>query len=103
MSQAFVFIDKRERGDEGGGGDGGGLDRGGSNFKDNETALHTKKLSPQNSFAEIHSYSIVRLMALRDFNALRPLPVYPVFEDKKSNGSDENYVLRKIAYKRSQD
>ena len=35
--------------------------------------------------------------ALRDLNALRTLPVYPVFEEGKSNGSDVKLVTRKIA------
>ena len=35
--------------------------------------------------------------ALRALNAHWALPVYPVFEDKKSKGSDEKSVKRKIA------
>ena len=64
------------------------------------TALHTMKLSPRNSFGEPHSLNILRLMALRELNALRALPVYPVFEDEKSNGTKEKSVKRKIALKK---
>ena len=35
--------------------------------------------------------------ALRALNARWALPAYPVFEDEKSNGSDDNPVKRKIA------
>ena len=61
------------------------------------TALHTMKLSPQNSFGESHSQRLVRRKALRELNALRALPVYPVFEDEKSNRLDEKLVKRRIA------
>ena len=39
--------------------------------------------------------------ALRALNARWPPPVYPVFEDENSNGSDEKLVKRKIAYKKT--
>ena len=48
------------------------------------TALHTMKLS-QSSFGEWYSQSTVRLRTLREFSALRALPVYTVFEEEKSN------------------
>ena len=35
--------------------------------------------------------------ALTELNVHWALPVYPVFEDEKSNGSDEKSVKRKIA------
>ena len=54
------------------------------------------KLSPQNSFVESQSSSIVRLRALRELNARWALPVYPVFEDEKSNESDEKSVKQKL-------
>ena len=38
-------------------------------------------------------------MALRALNDPRALPVYPISEDKKSNGSDKKSVKRKIALK----
>ena len=60
------------------------------------------QLSHQNSFGESYSQSIVRLRALRELNAFRSLSVYPVFEDEKSNGSDEKSVKRKIALKKTQ-
>ena len=37
------------------------------------------------------------MRAARLLNALRALPVYTVFEDEKSNGSDETSVMQKIA------
>ena len=39
----------------------------------------------------------IRPMSLRALNALRALPVYPLFEDKKSNGTGKKSVKRKIA------
>ena len=44
------------------------------------------KLSPQNSFGEYNSLSIVRLRALRELNALW---AHPIFEDEKSNESEK--------------
>ena len=60
-------------------------------------------LSPENSFGESHFQSLVRLKTLRARNALQAFTVYPVFEDEKSNGSDEKSVERKIALKRPHD
>ena len=58
------------------------------------TSLHTMKLSPQT----IWRMPFLKTgKALRDLNALRTLPVYPVFEEGKSNGSDVKLVTRKIA------
>ena len=50
-------------------------------------ALHTMKVSPQNSFGEARTKRLVRSKPLRSaqpLKALRTLPVYPVFEDDKS-------------------
>ena len=52
-------------------------------------------MSPQNSFEESHSLSIIKLMALRELNALRALRVNLVIEDEKSNGSDKKIALEK--------
>ena len=46
------------------------------------------KLSNHNSFGESHSWRLGR--------ALRASPVYPVFEDEKSRGSDENRSGEKL-------
>ena len=43
----------------------------------------------QNNFRESHFQSIVTLRALRELNAFLAPPSYFVFEDEKSNGSDE--------------
>ena len=43
--------------------------------------------------------STVRPRALREINGLRDLRVYSVFEDGKSNESDEKSVKRQIASK----
>ena len=40
---------------------------------------------------------LVSQKALRDVDALRALPHYPVFEDEKSEGSDEESVKQIIA------
>ena len=50
------------------------------------------KLSPKSSFGESHSSKLDRRKALKELNALRALPVYPVFEDEKSNGSDRRKI-----------
>ena len=39
---------------------------------------------------------------LMKLNARWALPIYPVFKDEKSNGSDEKSVKRKIACKKDQ-
>ena len=62
------------------------------------TALCNIKLSRQNKLGESHSETLVRRKALRELNALRALPVYPVFENEKSNGSNKKSVKQKIAY-----
>ena len=41
--------------------------------------------------------SLVSRKALKELNALRAIPVYPIFEDKKSKESDKELVERKIA------
>ena len=63
------------------------------------TALHTISMSPclQNSFCESYTWRLVSWKALRELNAHWALPVYLVFEDENSNGSDENSLKRKIA------
>ena len=62
------------------------------------TAPLTKKFLPKYFLAN----SIIRdLLGLREQKALRELPVYPVFEDEKSNGSIRKRVKRKIAYKKN--
>ena len=48
---------------------------------------------------ELHSSRRVKRNAPRHLNALQASPVYPVFEDEKSNGSDEKPVKRKNAQK----
>ena len=64
------------------------------------TALHTISISLQNSFCESHTWRLVSLKALRAPNACWALSVYPVLEDRKSNGPDKKSVKRKFAYKR---
>ena len=66
------------------------------------TAIHNMKLSPQNSFGELHSSSTVRLRALRELNASQALPVYLVFEREKSKGKTKNWSSKKIILKRPQ-
>ena len=63
--------------------------------------LHIIKLSPQNNFGESHSSKLRN--AVRDINALRAAPVYPVFEDEKSNGSDDKSIKRKIVLTKPAD
>ena len=65
------------------------------------TALHTISISLQNSFCELHTWRLVSWKALRALNAQRALTVYAVFEDKKSTGSDQKSVKRKIALEKS--
>ena len=62
------------------------------------TSLHV--ISLQNSLCESYTWRLVSWKALRELNAHCSLPVYPVFEDEKSNGSDEKSVKRKIALKK---
>ena len=61
-----------------------------------KTALHTISISLQNSFCESHTWRLVSWKTLRALNAHWALPVYPVFEDKKSNVSDENRSSEKL-------
>ena len=67
------------------------------------TALHTISIGLQNSFCESHTWRLVSWKALKALNARWALPVYLVFKDKKSNGSDEKFVKRKIKLKDRQD
>ena len=53
---------------------------------------HTMNSYLQNSSSETHTSvrrSSVRRKALRKLNALRAIPVYPIFEDEKSKGSTQ--------------
>ena len=43
----------------------------------------------QKSFCESDTWRLASSKALRAINARWALPVYPVFEDEKSNGSDQ--------------
>ena len=63
----------------------------GLNIK-NCTALGTMILSPQNSFGESNSQTMVRRKALRERNVNRALPVYAILLTKS-----QNIVCRKIA------
>ena len=53
------------------------------------TALQTISISLQNSFCESHTLRLVSWKALRELHDHCALSVYPIFEDEKSNGSDE--------------
>ena len=70
----------------GGGADGGQLLR---------TALHTVS----KTVCKSHTWKLASWKALRDLNARRTLPIYPVSEDEKSNWSDEKSVKWKVAEK----
>ena len=65
------------------------------------TALHAISIRLQNSFCESHTWRLVSWKALRALNARWAQPVYPIFEDEKSNGSDEKSVKQKIAFKKT--
>ena len=48
------------------------------------------KLYTQMSFGQSHSKILIRRKNLRELNALhRALPVYPVFQEEKTNVSDK--------------
>ena len=55
------------------------------------------KIYLQNSFSESQTQSLVNGKALIEINAFRAFPVNPVFEDDKSNRSDEKSVEQEIA------
>ena len=65
------------------------------------TALHTINISIQHSFCESHTWRLVSRKNLRQLNSCWALPVYPIFEDEKSNGSEEKSVKRKIGQARA--
>ena len=60
------------------------------------TALHTIIISLQDRFCELDTLSLVIWMALRAL-----MPAERVFEDEKSDGSDENSIKRKISLKKT--
>ena len=59
---------------------------------------YTISISLQNSFCESHPWRLLSLKALRSLNARWVLLVYPIFEDEKSNQSDQKLVKRKTGY-----
>ena len=65
------------------------------------TALHTMSLHLQCSFYETHTWTLVSWNALGELNAPLALPIYPVFEDEKSNGSDGQSVKQKNCTKKT--
>ena len=69
------------------GGGGGGLLRGSTSK--NRPSHHTIRVSLQSDFCESHTRRLVSSKALRELNALWTLPLYPIFENEKSNGSAE--------------
>ena len=106
LDERRVQIDRSRRFDNGsvGGGNGGLMEWGGGGGVNEgirllclRMALHTMKLTAQNSFGESLSQSKVRLSTLRELNSLQALHVHPVFVDELSNGSDEKSVKQKIA------
>ena len=79
---------------------GGGKTWGGVKIKN---SLSHHEISPQDSFVELHAKRLIRCKDLTKTNAIRALLVYPVFDDKKSNGLDEKSVKRITAFKRTLD
>ena len=79
------------------------VDGGGGFVKLSRTAFHTMTLSVTSKQFWLNCIleRLFRRKALRQFFDLRALPVYPVFEDEKSNESDEKSVKPKIALKKT--
>ena len=71
------------------------FEMGGGGGRTLRTTFHTMNLCLPNSFVELDAQSLENRKGLREFNSLRALPVYCIFEDEKSKGQSKIWSSKK--------